>query len=275
MASHVMLVNNFREELVQFVPSVSEYARVSKCSTVFVNQPGSLGLGHNDDWTQDWRELAYWILANETQNDGSVFSFGTWVYPGYLVGMDLTFNSYGVVYSVNSLFPTVFEKGGLGTAFVARDLLYATDINDAIKRASHPGVSSAMSYNLGSTKERRLVECEVGSGGGDNFATAEILLHNAVFHGNEFTVLNASQLPDQSTFSRQRRFDQMSPILDLDGAIGFLGDTQGEWPVYRNKIAPDDCYTEVSAMFDLLSRTLMIWTGNPARSPPELTLPIF
>ena len=181
-----LLVNQFREELVQFAPATAASPRrVAKCSSAFLNMDGVLALGHNDDWTQNWRNLSYWVIAHDGAS--GAFKWGTWLYPGYLPGMDLSWNAHGLVYSVNSLFPKHFLKGGLGTAFVARGLLEATSLDDAIARASVAGVSTAMSYNLGSTVERRLLELEVGTGGGANVAAREIK-GEAYFHGNSFIV---------------------------------------------------------------------------------------
>jgi hypothetical protein len=253
-----LLVNNFREELVQFAPD-AELGRVSKCSTVFVSGGDTLALGHNDDWTQNWRNLSYWIFGTEQQPNGATLSFGTWVYPGYLPGMDLSFNSHGLVYSVNSLFPKLFERGGIGTAFVARNLLAAGSIGDAVRRASMAGVSTAMSYNLGSTVERRLLQLEVNSrGGADGYATRPVA-HESYFHGNEFVVLDVPQYADNSTRHRAARWQQLQPVRDIRAMRAFLGDEKGEWPVFRNKIAPDDCFTEVSAVFDLNKKTLSVW----------------
>eukprot|EP00665_Eupelagonemidae_sp_cell47_P004779 gene4778-966_t len=174
---HTLLVNNFREELVQFLPNSSRLdRRPGKCSTAVIATDAVRALGHNDDWTQDWRGAAYLVAANESRADGSVLRHGSWVYPGYLPGMDVAWNSHGLVYTVNSLFPVDFQSGGVGTAFAARDLLGATSLADATRRASPATVASAMSYTLGSTAEAgRLVQLEVDTGGGPaNLASMEI-----------------------------------------------------------------------------------------------------
>ena len=193
------------------------------------------------------------------------------MYPGYLPGMELSWNAHGVVYSVNSLFPTHFLKGGIGTTWAARDMLKSQSIADAIARASPVGVSTAMSYNLGSTVEKRLLEVEVGTGGGANVATHEIAQGEAYFHGNEFVVAPIPpQLPDKSTAARTARWKALQPINSIAGIRGFLSDEHGAWPVYRNHIAPDDCYTEVTGVFDLRARTLSVWSNTPSTAgPPE------
>jgi hypothetical protein len=248
--SVALLVNNFREELVQFVPLVGAATaddrqgggveapaapvvdrRVGQCSTIFINSDATLSLGHNDDWTQDWRVTSYFVLAAERLPNATSahLRWGTWVYPGYLPGNDLSFNSNGVVYSINSLFPRYYLPGGVGTAFVARDLLSSSDLADAQARAAHLGVSSAMSYNLGSWREQRLLELEVDTNGGPaHSACAEVAAGITMFHGNQFVVLpNASQFPDKSTAERSRRFEALLPLTTFDDARLLLGDTEG------------------------------------------------
>ena len=60
----------------------------------------------------------------------------------------------------------------------------------------------------------------------------------------------------------------MQPVLVKKNVRNFLGDTKGVWPVYRNHIEPDDCYTDVTGIFDLNERTMQVWSGNPKETEP-------
>ena len=160
-----MLVNQFREELVQLVPSTVEKNVRGRglCSSILVNQKDSQLLAHNDDWTQDWRDLAYWVVGTEVSPNPSVksldVSFGTWVYPGYLSGMDISWNTNGIMYTVNSLFPLRKpDPDGVGTAFIARDMLVARSVEDCERRAQGQPTTpaSAMSYQIASFKDKRV-----------------------------------------------------------------------------------------------------------------------
>ena len=170
---------------MQFATPLYGPRRVAKCSTVFVNRPPALL--YSDDWTQNWRARAAWISGRQRASDGSVLDFVTWIYPGYLAGMDLTANSHGIVYSVNSLFPKRFTSSGVGTAFVARSLLAASCIDDAIARAADIRVTTAMSYNIGSTQTGKLFQVEVTTG--SVHGVLNIADGTSYFHGNSFTVL--------------------------------------------------------------------------------------
>ena len=275
-----LLVNQFREELVQTAPELSVRQRKQGrglCSSAFVHTSSVLLLGHNDDWTQNWRGDAYWVFGKMKQmntdttsnsNVTTTLQFATWVYPGYLPGMDLSWNSHGMLYSVNSLFPVQLpDPHGVGTAFVARHLLESTSMTDAIRRASNPRVSTAMSYNLGSLNEHRLVELEVTIHGGQG--QREITMGMSYFHGNLFIETKGIiQRNDPSTSSREKRWKAMQPVLVKKNVRNFLGDTKGVWPVYRNHIEPDDCYTDVTGIFDLNERTMQVWSGNPKETEP-------
>ena len=283
-----MMVNQFREELVQTAPHLHKSQRKQGrglCSSAFVHTSSSMLLGHNDDWTQNWRGQAYFIFGtmidyidsagqtirgdDTTRNIDSTttFKFATWVYPGYLAGMDLSWNSHGMLYSVNSLFPIELpDRNGVGTAFVARDLLQAENMQDAIKRASNSNVATAMSYNLGSLKEKRLVELEVSIHGGQGLHEIK---NETYFHGNLFIeTKDVEQMKDPSTTARTQRWHEMQPVETLNEVRNFLGDVKGKWPVWRNHIAPDNCYTDVTGIFNLNEETFTVWTGNPENTEP-------
>ena len=49
----------------------------------------------------------------------------------------------------------------MGTAWVSRHVAEATSLADAIARAADPRVSTALSYNLGDTQNRTMVNVEV------------------------------------------------------------------------------------------------------------------
>eukprot|EP00746_Dinoflagellata_sp_MGD_P129442 gnl/MRDRNA2_/MRDRNA2_63615_c0_seq1.p1 gnl/MRDRNA2_/MRDRNA2_63615_c0~~gnl/MRDRNA2_/MRDRNA2_63615_c0_seq1.p1 ORF type:complete len:405 (+),score=69.60 gnl/MRDRNA2_/MRDRNA2_63615_c0_seq1:3-1217(+) len=267
---HDLLVSNFREELLQFVPDLSDLRRhKGKCSTAYAMTSDTTAFGHNDDWSKDWRNASYIISGVETSANGSDASkrWTSWVYPGYLPGMDISFNDHGVVYTVQSLFPKSFPKQGIGTAFVARHLLEATSLEDAVKRATDSRVAAAMVYNLGSVEERRMVELEVNSFG----KYSRLNITEPHFHANMFILSDVPQAVEASSAHRMKTWDRLRPS-SVAGIRSFLGDTSDpEYPVYRSHVPPDDCFTEISAIFDLRSGTLEVWNTNP-RDTPSLVI---
>jgi len=263
-----ILISNFREELLQFVADSeipSERRRQGRCSTAYVATEDTTAFGHNDDWDRDWRNASYLISGVEVGASGQMLRRWTsWTYPTYLPGMDITFNDHGVVYTVQSLFPKSFPRSGVGTAFVARYLLEATSLEDAVLRASDPRVAAAMVYNLGSVSERRMVELEVNSRG-------QVYRRDVTrpsFHGNQFVLANVSQFPEKSSTHRSLTWDRLRPST-VSALKDFLGDTSDPaWPVYRTMVPPDKCQTEVSAVVDLRAAKLSVWTTNPSSTPP-------
>jgi len=67
----------------------------------------------------------------------------------------------------------------------------------------------------------------------------------------------------------------MQPVNSVGRVRSFLGDTVGPLPVYRNHTPPDDCFTEVTAIFDLLAKSLSVWTSNPRDGPPGKIFKLF
>lgn len=267
---HELLVSNFREELLQFTPGLSDSERhKGKCSTAYVMTSETTAFGHNDDWSKNWRNASYFISAVETSSNRSAATkrWTSWAYPGYLPGMDISFNDHGVVYTVQSLFPKSFPRRGVGTAFVARHLLEATSLEDAVNRATDSRVAAAMVYNLGSVCERRMVELEVDSLG--QYRRKNITEPH--FHANMFILSDTPQSVEASSVHRMATWNRLRP-----GSVGairsFLGDTSDpEYPVYRSQVPPDNCFTEISAIVDLRAATLEVWNTNP-RDTPSLAI---
>mmetsp|Transcript_93360 Transcript_93360/g.251955 ORF Transcript_93360/g.251955 Transcript_93360/m.251955 type:complete len:206 (-) Transcript_93360:28-645(-) len=182
--------------------------------------------------------------------------------------MQLNWNSYGVVWTVNSLFPRSYWDTGVGTAWVARHMVGATDVESLIHRAADARVSTAMNYNIGSMQSKSMWNLEVTTGGVHAVHTVDA----PYSHFNEFKLLNVSQFPEASSAHRAARWAELRPsnVLELRA---FLSDrTDREWPVWRNHTAGDDCFTEVTGIFDLHQRTLSVWTSPSHASPPEMEL---
>lgn len=259
------MVNQLREELAQWVPEM--VPRRGKCTTVYAYNPagGVYAMAHNDDWGQNWRSLAYFVVATALDERGDVkFRFGTWLYPGYLLGSDINYNSHGLAFTVNSLFPLQFLEEGVGVAWVSRHMLDAQSVEEAIRRASNPRVSTAISYNLANIRNGSMFNVEVDSGG-------RAVKHNITgldYHVNSFKNSRTPEWLDPSSPARAKRWAQMQPA-SVPAIRAFMSDTaDAQYPVYRNHIPPDDCFTEVTGIFDFVKGTLSLWNSPPASSSP-------
>eukprot|EP00930_Biecheleria_cincta_P023815 TRINITY_DN17135_c0_g1_i4.p1 TRINITY_DN17135_c0_g1~~TRINITY_DN17135_c0_g1_i4.p1 ORF type:complete len:295 (+),score=29.83 TRINITY_DN17135_c0_g1_i4:279-1163(+) len=264
-----LLVNQLREEFSQWI---STSRLQGHCTDAYaVNTTGGVtAIGHNDDWGVYWRNATYFVIASALDSNGAVkFRFGSWVYPGYLPGMQLNWNSHGLIWTVNSLFPKSYRSSGVGTAWVARHMAEASSIDDLIARAADPRVSTAMNYNLGNLNLKQLWNLEVTTGG--RKALRQIL--GPYVHANQFKLMDVEQFPEPSSEHRQTRWNELKPN-DIHGIRAFLADRKDDrYPVWRNKTGGDDCFTEVTGLFDLERRTLAVWTA-PALGAPLMELPL-
>eukprot|EP00933_Yihiella_yeosuensis_P078127 TRINITY_DN8925_c0_g1_i1.p1 TRINITY_DN8925_c0_g1~~TRINITY_DN8925_c0_g1_i1.p1 ORF type:complete len:292 (-),score=58.65 TRINITY_DN8925_c0_g1_i1:197-1072(-) len=266
------LVNQLREELSQWLDKEFGLDREGHCTDAYaMNKTGKVALlGHNDDWSVYWRNQTYFVVATALDAHGAAkFKFGTWVYPGYLVGEQLNWNSYGLLWTCNSLFPKDFFETGVGTAWVARHMLEATSIEELVKRAANSEVSTAMNYNLGRLATKELWNLEVNSRG----VHALQQIHGAHVHTNQFKLMNdVSQFPEKSSAHREARWAELRPN-DADSVRSFLSDRKDpEWPVWRNRTGDDKCYTQVTALFDLEKASLSVWTIPSSAAAPEMEL---
>ena len=226
-------------------------------------------LGHNDDWPINWRESSYFVIATALDAQGHTkFRMGSWCYPGLLFGGQLNWNSYGVLWTVNSLFPHNFRSRGVGTAWISRHMAEATSLDDLVKRASNARVTTALNYNIGQLHERQLWNLEVTTGG------VHVLRKIAApyVHTNQFKLLKVSEFPEPSSVHREARWRQLKPN-SISELRAFLSDrSDPDWPVWRNRTAKDECFTSITGIFDLQRGTISAWTSPSNASDPEFEM---
>jgi hypothetical protein len=164
---------------------------------------------------------------------------------------------------------------GLGRHFIARSLLDARSLDDAIKRATVPGRAAGFTYNVGSLSERRVVSVEVSP---DRHHVHEV--QGCYVHTNHYLKLRGVDQEvgssSQARLARARALCQATLPAPTDGAQGadatrvlrLLGDRiDRDYPIYRDATPPDRSATLCSALFDLEARQLRIYAGHPEREP--------
>jgi len=158
---------------------------------------------------------------------------------------------------------------GVGRHFVARSLLEARSLEDAIERVTVPGRALGFSYTIGSVRERRVVHVEVAPG---TYHVHEI--RGCYFHANHYQELtDVDQVIEPSSRARVERANvllQDSPPLDNVGVLAVLGDQANEtYPIYRTATFPDEDATLCTALFDLDGRRLRIYIDHPVLAPEK------
>jgi len=248
-----LLLENFAGDLANIVsPNLSD----SHCSDVLSIQKKQFSHGHNEDADFFWMNNTFML---ETEN---------WIaysYAAQLSGCAFGWTKNGLSISVNSLFPSLTNLNGMGSYFIARDLLNSTDLEDAIFRGTRYSPMSGISINLGSINTMEIVNIEIAP-----FQNASVTRSKkgVLPHFNQYIYLNVSQLPDQSSVHRMERYETLKPKTYKE-IINFLGDTtDSQYPVYRTGNA-DQTWTLATMVIDF--RTVFVFDGNPKTSIPVFT----
>ncbi len=217
-------------------------------------------IGHNEDGAPALRDGTYVVRARIEGKPGfTVFS-----YPGFIPGNAFGFNSEGICFSIDDVQPRDVRVG-IGRNFIARSLLEARSIDDALERVTVPGRASGYSYTIGSIAERRVVQVEVAP---KTHHVREI--RGANFHANHYQELtNVDQIIEPSSRARVERARQLVPdnfTPDAAGVLAVLGDQADEqYPIYRTATPPDPLAHFCTALFDLDARQLQIYTDHPTQ----------
>jgi predicted choloylglycine hydrolase len=221
-------------------------------------------IGHNEDGSPAFRDSMYLVQAKVKGKTG----FTALSYPGFLCGNAFGFNAEGICFSIDNVRPRG-TRLGVGRHFIARSLLEAPSLDDAIKRVTVPGRASGFGYTIGSIYERRVVYVEV---------TPEVHhlreIQGCYVHANHYLELaDVDQIVDPSSGARVERANAIlegNPPLDAAGVLSLLGDeADEEYPIYRTATPPDKSATLHTVLFDLDARRLRIYTGHPVRDAAE------
>ena len=235
------------------------------------------GWAHNEDYGTLFFDAMYFVNVTWTAaaSGGTPWSFATFSYPGVLPGWAPGWNSHGVAISWNVLYPRDMRAGGgVGVAFVCRDVLTATSVTDALQLAAPADLALGQNLNVGYFGEGSfaVTTMETAPGG-----AADVLYvtqsHRgtssdvAYFHANEYLrMVNVRQLEQNLVSSRHRRkvYLELAPQpANLSAALAVLGDQSDErYPIFRrNDSSQED--TLFTVAFDLRGRTITVYRDNP------------
>ncbi|KAK6935470.1 Peptidase C45 [Dillenia turbinata] len=131
---HPILLN-FRKEILPFISKtqIELNADTSEddCSDILVVNDSLAIAAHNEDANVSLVGHTY-LIEGKLSNG---LSFTAYTYAGELPSCAFGFNNSGVAFTLNSVPPTEDEivAGSIGRNFISRDLLEATDIDDALR----------------------------------------------------------------------------------------------------------------------------------------------
>jgi predicted choloylglycine hydrolase len=221
-------------------------------------------IGHNEDGAPEFRGNMYLVHARVEGKP----AFTALSYPGFLCGNAFGFSGEGMCFSIDNVRPRD-ARVGVGRHFIARSLLEARSLDDAIERVTVAGRALGFGYTIGSLRERRVVYVEVAPG---SYHVHEI--RGCYFHANHYQELtDVDQVIGPSSRARVKRAKELlqkSPPVDAAGVRAVLGDQAYEkYPIYRMATPPDENATLHTALFDLDGRSLRIYTGHPVLAPEK------
>ncbi|KAG2680965.1 hypothetical protein I3760_11G123100 [Carya illinoinensis] len=254
-----LILINFRKEIVPFLPKTSIMSNIADtvddCSDVLIVSDSLALAVHNED--ANFALVGHTYLIKGTLANG--LSFVAYTYAGELPSCAFGFNSHGLAFTLNSVPPTQEEiiAGGIGRNFVSRDLLEASDIDDALTRIHSSEVSVGHSYNLIELKTRKILNVETTS---RNRISIREIGATPFFHANMYLHLPVQQVQDENSISRQNRA-ALLPKRSRKELLSVLGDTDDpKYPIY---MTGPTLYTLCTAVIDLDEQTLSIIEGNP------------
>jgi len=258
---------NLRGEFSGLLPPEHQNADTSLdlgqgCTDCLVSTPEAAMIGHNEDGSP--ASLGYMFLVTVSLDDQPAFS--ALCYPGFLPGNAFGFNAAGVMHTVNHVAPRPVEIG-LSRHFLARSLLDARSLDEAIRNVTVSGRASGFNYNIGSLSERRVVSVEVAP---HRHHVREI--QGYYVHTNHYFEMSGQQQQispsSRIRLERARTLCRETPPANANHVLALLGNrTDRDYPVYRDAAPPDADATLCSALFDLDQRHLLIYWDDPVKKP--------
>jgi hypothetical protein len=232
---------------------------VQGCSDCLVLTSDVVLIGHNEDGAP--AALGTMFVVH-VQIDARP-AFTALCYPGFLPGNAFGFNASGMVHTVDAVSPRKVRIG-LGRHFLARSLLDAHSLDDAVHCVTATERAAGFTYNIGSVSERRVICVEVSP---DRHSVREVRGHRV--HTNHYLDLQERQ---SISLSSRKRLLRAQHLCDFQSpgspsqVLSLLGDEEvRDYPIYRTATPPDSSATLCTALFDLDARLLRIYPNHPVR----------
>jgi hypothetical protein len=256
-----LFVANLWDVYEGFVPATD----TSGCSTCSLVTAEQAVFGHNEDNLPIYRGQMYLAHFEIIGKPG----FTALCYPGFLPGRALGFNSEGICFCANSV-PVRGNVTGESRHFIARSIFEADSLGHAIRLAHGLERASGVSYTIGSTKKRRIVDLEVSL---NEVRVSEIT--GVHFRANHYIRLTeVDQRISPSSRARQQRGEELlahGAVRDKKGVIKVLRDGKvPDYPILRDGKSPDNGVTLATAVLDLDSKKVTIYPGAEKEKEAEL-----
>ena len=262
--------------------NVTSYGYVKGCSDYHIVRDNKVnGWGHNEDGNQQDSDLFYFVAANISSplsspldipsTSSSYFSF---TYAGRLSGWAWSYNTKGLVFTVNGLYVLPNTALGLGINFIARDLLDATSLTDVVVRGNRPDQDGGSHFNVGDITQKLQLSIETGYAGTtvqkiDGVTNSAVwyahfnqYLHTDLPHSGDY-ISSMYRMARATTLATRKSTEHQNLPFVLD----VLGDQGGRtdndvYCLHRCNNAADPYVTYVTVLIDLLTGVLKVYTNR-------------
>ncbi len=221
-------------------------------------------IGHNEDAAPEFAGQMYLVQADIPDKP----EFTALTYPGFLCGNAFGFNDRGICFAVDNVRPLSSEPG-LARHFVARSLLEAETLDDAIIRVTIADQASGFHYTIGSVTRRRVISVETSP---TKYSISEI--EDGFFHANHYCSLEKiEQVVDESSEARLSRglelIENNLPTIQAE-LLAILGDqSHPTHPIYGSETTLNPLLTHFIVLFDLDQSQALIYNGHPSDDATE------
>ena len=282
--------------------NVSNEGYVKGCSDFHLVKGANIrGWGHNEDGNARDNDLFYFVSANISANISNMSSSSTtttssslsssyfsFTYAGRLSGWAWSYNTFGLVFTVNGLFVLPDTKLGLGINFVARDLLDSTSVDNLIVRAQRSGQDGGSHFNVGNIFQDGIdnqlqLSIETGFAGttiqeidgtsmdgiADWYAHFNAYLHVDTYPQAGDYTSSVFRMARATTLSQKmkKKKKKKEQDVDLNWILDILSDQGGgaekdTYCLYRCNTQEDPYETYVTVLIDLVATTLTVYTNR-------------
>ena len=206
--------------------------------------------------------------------------YSVYQYPGGLTTMAFGFNSYGLWFSENAVFPTIVNASGVPVETIQRLVMNCKSLDEAIEllRTIPPaGGFSANMAQVNDPKGNRLVNVEISPEGFTSVieltpSDAPYMHVNLYQHSPQI-----NQFGDASSTARLARFKEMGAPKTVSDVLADIGDTANPmWPIWRNGSESDSVATLMTIAVKIgpsssgngEEGSLFFYPQNPKYCPP-------
>ncbi|KAL3854887.1 hypothetical protein ACJMK2_014123 [Sinanodonta woodiana] len=264
------------------------------CSSVCLNTPDVKLLAHNEDCDPMIGPYPYLVTAHIIDPGArsgiatcEEEHFTSFCYPGTMPGYAFGFNKHGLVFTINEILAKNVSIGSSPVTFVSRAFMSAASVDEVVRisRNQGYGCADAFNVNIGSLSSKEMWSLEVGPGKPESplklvpieeQTDPEKACH--YYHFNHFCHLEGveQRYNVPCTFARAKRVSDMIPPRTVRDVKVILGDSKDtKYPIFRTPRYTDQALTVCTVFFDILQKTMEIYTRIPnTDNPPLLKLPM-